>query len=67
MRMLENGLDATDVQQVIGTGRIVDHSLGKGQVLWRYVFEGNTVDGAGVRVVIEVNGKVIVVTVVALG
>jgi Domain of unknown function (DUF4258) len=61
VRMKERRLDITDVQQVIRYGEIVDHS--KPGDHWRYVVDGKTVEGLRLRVVVEINGLLLIVTV----
>jgi hypothetical protein len=61
VRMGERRLDVTDVQQVIRYGQIVDHT--KPGEHWRYVIDGKTVEGLRLRVVVEINGLLMVVTV----
>jgi hypothetical protein len=61
LRMRERKLDITDVQQVIRYGVIVEHS--KPKDLWRYAIDGKTVEGTRLRVVVEINGSLIIVTV----
>src|SRR2546430_1195319 len=61
-RMREDRLDSNDVQHVVRYGRIVDHS--HPNAAWRYVLEGRAVDGSKVKVVVEVNGMLAIVTVV---
>ena len=63
-RMRERDIDIGDVRQVIRCGVVVEHSQPKD--LWRYVIEGRTSDGDRLRVVVEVNGHLLVVTVVDL-
>jgi hypothetical protein len=59
-RMSERALDVTDIQHLIKYGGIVDHS--KPGNLWRYVIEGRTIDGTRGRVVVGINGSLVVVT-----
>jgi hypothetical protein len=61
VRMKERRLDITDVQQVIRYGEIVDHS--KPGDHWRYVIDGKTVEGLRLRLVVEINGLLVIVTV----
>ena len=53
-----------DVQAVLKTGRIVSHEMGR--EFWRYNFEGRDAEGRQLRVTVEVNGMVIIVTVIDL-
>jgi transcription elongation GreA/GreB family factor len=61
VRMKERRLDITDVQEVIRYGEIVDHS--KPGDHWRYVIDGKTVEHTRLRVVVEINGSLMIVTV----
>jgi hypothetical protein len=59
-RMQERGIDVTDVEYVLKFGRIVDHSCPSDR--WRYVLEGKTVEGKKLRIVVEIDGMVDIVT-----
>ncbi len=62
-RMLERGLDMTDIQHIIRRGIIVEHSFPKD--LWRYKIVGKALDNRKAAVVIEVDSHSnIVVTVI---
>ncbi len=61
-RMQEYGFDMMDIQHVIRYGRVTDHS--QPHNLWRYVVDGSSVDEAPMRCVVEINGRLIIVTVV---
>lgn len=61
-RMTERSIDVTDLQNVIRYGRIVEHS--KPRALWRYTILGKSVDGDPTRCVVEVDGSLIIVTVI---
>ena len=56
----ERGLDVLDIQHVIRFGRITDHEQERD--LWRFEMEGKSVDGNRMRVVIDLNGRTILVT-----
>jgi len=62
LRMSQREIDILDIQNVIRYGRIVEHS--KPLHLWRYAILGKAVDGAGMKVVVEINGSLIIVTVI---
>src|SRR5262245_60869090 len=61
-RMKERNIDITDVQYVIRYGRITEHS--KPMTFWRYTIVGKAVDGDGVKCVVEIDGSLIIVTVI---
>ena len=60
--MREDRLDSNDVQNVVRYGQIMEHS--HPNAAWRYVLEGAAVDGAKVKVVVEINGILAIVTTV---
>jgi hypothetical protein len=62
LRMSQREIDILDIQNVIRYGRIVEHS--RPQHLWRYAILGKAVDGAAIKVVVEINGSLIIVTVI---
>ena len=62
LRMSQRKIDVNDIQNVIRYGRIVEHS--KPLQLWRYGILGKAVDGARMKVVVEINGGLIIVTVI---
>ena len=61
-RMQERGFDMTDIEHAIRYGRVTDHS--KPHAWWRYVLDVRSVDGRPMRVVVEIDGRLIIVTVV---
>jgi len=61
-RMRERGFDTPDIEHLIHYGHVVDHSKPGG--LWRYKVQGRLVDGEGASCVVEINGNLIVVTVI---
>jgi len=63
-RMEEWAIDVLDIRHVIKYGRLVEHS--RPGALWRYRIEGRTVDGDRLAVVVEIDGHLIVVTVLVL-
>lgn len=60
-RMRTRKLEVTDIQHVIKTGRIVEHS--KPGELWRYKIEGLSVDGKKIACVVEINDALEVIAV----
>ena len=61
-RMKERKRDMTDIDNVIKYGQITGHS--KPMTLWRYTLDGKDVDGKRMRCVVEIDGSLIIVTVV---
>jgi hypothetical protein len=61
-RMRERAIDVNDIQYVIRYGRIIEHS--KPMTHWRYTILGKAVDGDAMKCVVEINGNLIVVTVI---
>lgn len=61
-RMRQRRLDRNDLASIIRYGRVVQHS--KPGQLWRYTVIGQTVDGARASCVVEMNGSLIIVTVI---
>lgn len=61
-RMVQRQIDSTDVANCIKYGRIIEHS--KPMTLWRYAVEGNSVDGERMKCIVEINGQLIIVTVI---
>lgn len=59
--MEERGIHELDIQHVIRFGEIKEHT--KPGELWRYRVEGETVDGDWLGVIVEINGSLIIVTV----
>jgi len=62
LRMSQREIDMFDIQNVIRYGRIVEHS--KPIELWRYGILGKAIDGARMKVVVEINGSLVIVTVI---
>ena len=60
-RMYERSIDSTDIQHIIRYGKIVDHS--KPGDYWRFKIEGKTTDDVLLSCVIEIEDKLIIVTV----
>jgi len=61
-RMRQRRLDRNDLASVIRYGRIVEHS--KPGQRWRYKVMGRSVDGEQASCVVEINGSLIIVTVI---
>lgn len=55
-------LDSNDLQHVFRYGRVTEHSRPKD--LWRYKIEGTSVDGTKMACVVEIDGNLIIVTVI---
>jgi hypothetical protein len=64
--MKKRAIDTPDVWNVIQYGRIIDHSRSSPTANWRYTLSGNAVDGKKVKCVVEINGNLIIVTVIDL-
>jgi hypothetical protein len=66
--MEADGLTVYDVEHVIMTGRIVERRRDRRRRGWKYLVEGETMDGDAARVVSKVGptGKLVVVTVCVL-
>lgn len=62
-RMRERKLEMTDIQNVLRYGRVVEHS--RPAELWRYAIEGKSVDGTKAKVVVEIDGSLVIVTVIS--
>jgi len=60
-QMEERKLDTNDLERLIKYGQIVEHS--KPGELWRFVINGTTTDNVRAACVVELNGRLIVVTV----
>lgn len=62
-RMRQRHIDMQDIAHLIRFGRVVEHSkLGQ---QWRYKIEGVSVDGEKSVGVVEINGTLVIVTVIA--
>ena len=62
MRMKEYGLEITDIVYVLLRGQVTEITQPK--ALWRYRVEARAVDGKELACVVEVNGCLVVVTVI---
>jgi hypothetical protein len=60
-RMEERDLDINDVQSILRTGKIVEHSCPR--ELWNYKVQGVTVESKKAACVVAINGLLIIVTV----
>ena len=61
-RMAKRNYDRNDIQNVVRYGRIVEHT--KPMTLWRYTLMGTAVDGARMKCVVEIDGSLLIVTVI---
>ena len=61
-RMKQRLIDVNDIQNVIAYGRITEHK--KPMNHWRYTIVGKAVDGESMKCVVEINGSLIIVTVI---
>lgn len=65
IRFAQRTLDAADVKKVIREGRIVSHEpSAEHPGCWLYRIDGNSIDNRSIRVIVEVNGRLIIVTVI---
>lgn len=63
-RMLERGIDVHDIKSIIEGGRITE--ISRPMTLWRYKVTGKTVDGLRAACIVEIDGGLIILTVVDL-
>ena len=61
-RMAQRKLSRRDISHCLKYGRVVEHS--KPSRLWRYKVRGSTVDGEPMSCVVEINGKLVLITVI---
>lgn len=61
-RMRERKIDASDVEHVVRYGHVVSHR--KPSQVWRYTVAGLSVDGERISCAVEINGTLIIVTVI---
>lgn len=61
-RMAQRQLSRRDIRHCLKYGRMVEHS--KPFRLWRYKVDGSTIDGEPMSCVVEINGKLILITVI---
>jgi hypothetical protein len=64
-RMLEGKFDTTDIQHLIFSGRVIDHSH-PGEN-WRYVIGGKTVDDRKCKCVVEMERRLLIVSIYNIG
>jgi hypothetical protein len=57
-RLIERQLDMTDVESIIHTGQVVEHS--RPGINWRYTVDGKTVEGKKGGLVCEIDGDLLV-------
>jgi len=57
-RLLKRGLDITDVENIIRSGRVIGHS--KPGAAWRYEVEGQTVEGKKAAIICEIDGDLMI-------
>jgi hypothetical protein len=62
--MAERDLDVHDIQHIIASGRITE--ISRPHALWRYKISGKSIEGKRAACVVEINGRLIVRTVVDL-
>ena len=63
-RMAERDLDIHDIYRIIESGRITEISRPHAQ--WRYKISGKSVEGKRAACVVEIDGRLIIITVVDL-
>ena len=61
-RMKQRGFDVLDIEHLFRLGNVVETS--KPAELWRYRVAGTAVDGGRMSCIVEMNGSLIVVTVI---
>jgi len=61
-RLRQREIQMTDIANVIRYGQIIEHS--KPGTLWRYTILGKAVDGDRMKCVCEINGTLVIVTVI---
>lgn len=61
-RMQHRGLDDQDIIHILKYGQIVEHS--KPDDLWRYTISGKSIDQKKAKCVVEINDRLIIVTVI---
>ena len=61
-RLVQRKLSRRDIRHCLKYGRVVEHS--KPSRLWRYKVRGSTVDGEPMSCVVEINGKLVLITVI---
>ena len=61
-RMAQRKLSRRDISHCLKYGRVVEHS--KPSRLWRYKVRGSKIDGEPMSCVVEINGKLVLITVI---
>ena len=61
-RLMQRKLSRRDIRHCLKYGRVVEHS--KPFQLWRYKVDGPTIDGEPMSCVVEINGKLVLITVI---
>lgn len=64
LRMQERGIDELDLQHIIQTGRVVEEQLVRGNS--RFKVAGRVVEGNAGACVVEIEGSLLVVTVMTV-
>ncbi len=62
-RMTQRSIDVNDIRNILFYGSIVEHS--KPMNLWRYTFKGKTIDQKPGKCIVEIDGTLIIITVIA--
>ena len=60
--MRQRGIDTNDLGRIIKSGRIVEQSRPEG--IWRHIVQGRTIDGRVISCVVELESRVIIMTVI---
>ena len=63
-RMAERSLDIHDIHQIIEHGQITQ--ISRPHDLWRYKISGRSVENKRAACIVEINGRLVIVTVVDL-
>lgn len=63
-QMRARRLEITDVEHIIRYGRVVEHSRPRPGGPWRYKVEGSAVDGGWAACVVELVGRLLIITVI---
>ena len=61
-RMTQRKLSLRDIRHCLKYGRVVEHS--RPFRLWRYKVDGSTIDGEPMSCVVEINGELVLITVI---
>jgi hypothetical protein len=60
--MAERDLDVHDIQYILESGSITE--ISRPHVRWRYKIQGKSVEGKKASCVVEINGRLVIITVV---